>query len=382
METCDVLIVGGGPAGSSCAWKLGQSGLNVVILDKARFPRHKVCAGWITPPVLTELNIDIDDYRKQHVIQPINRFLTGLIGGREVETNYDQTVSYGIRRFEFDDYLLRRTSARLRLSEAFRSIRSDGADWIVNDALRAPLVIGAGGHFCPVARHFSAASAADSNVPRPPVLPVVMAQEIEFEMTPAQVDQCQVLADRPELFFCPDLQGYGWIFRKGNWLNIGLGREHEDHLSRHVKVFAEWLQSRGKIPLDLPGPFRGHAYRLRTHLPQPVIPEGVLLIGDAAGLADRQSGEGIRPAIESGLLAAATILEVGLQHQANFNKIYTEKLRGRFGESSTLSNAFFASVPQFAKRTAASWLMGSAWFSRRILLDNWFLHAEVPILRV
>ena len=54
METCDVLIVGGGPAGSSCAWKLGQSGLNVVILDKARFPRHKVCAGWITPPVLAE----------------------------------------------------------------------------------------------------------------------------------------------------------------------------------------------------------------------------------------------------------------------------------------------------------------------------------------
>ena len=138
METCDVLIIGGGPAGSSCAWKLRQSGLDVVILDKAQFPRHKVCAGWITPPVLEELEVDTADYGQQLVIQPITRFLTGMIGGREVETTYDKTVSYGIRRFEFDNYLLRRSGARLRLGEAFRTIRNEGSDWVVNEALRAP----------------------------------------------------------------------------------------------------------------------------------------------------------------------------------------------------------------------------------------------------
>jgi menaquinone-9 beta-reductase len=49
VETCDALIVGGGPAGSTCAWQLRQAGLDVVVIDKTRFPRDKVCAGWITP---------------------------------------------------------------------------------------------------------------------------------------------------------------------------------------------------------------------------------------------------------------------------------------------------------------------------------------------
>jgi len=49
MTTCDVLIVGGGPAGSSCAWRLAKAGLDVLVLDRARFPRDKVCAGWVTP---------------------------------------------------------------------------------------------------------------------------------------------------------------------------------------------------------------------------------------------------------------------------------------------------------------------------------------------
>lgn len=389
METCDVLIVGGGPSGSSCAWKLRQSGLKVVVLDKAQFPRHKVCAGWITPPVLDALQIDITDYERQSVIQPITRFLTGMIGGREVETTYGETVSYGIRRFEFDNYLLRRTGAQLRLGEPFRSIRSEGSDWVVNESIRSPLVIGAGGHFCPVARHFSA-SDTDSVTPnagkpatRPqPELPVVLAQEIEFEMTPAQSERCTVLPDRPELLFCPDLKGYGWIFRKRDWLNIGLGREQEGHLSTHVAAFTAAMQARGKIPNDLPGPFHGHAYKLRTSLPRPLTPAGILLIGDSAGLADSNSGEGIRPAIESGILAAATILEVRGQDRVNLTTIYSEKLQRRFGDSASTWSGISACVPQFARQYAAKWLMTSRWFSRRVLLDRWFLHSEVPALRV
>jgi len=56
---------------------------------------------------------------------------------------------------------------------------------------------------------------------------VVVAQELEFEMSLSQQQHCSVLADRPELYFCPDCQGYGWVFRKGNFLNIGLGRDDE-----------------------------------------------------------------------------------------------------------------------------------------------------------
>ena len=67
---CDALIVGGGPAGSSCAWALRRAGLAVWVLDKSKFPRDKVCAGWITPPVIETLEIDRADYAAHHVLQP------------------------------------------------------------------------------------------------------------------------------------------------------------------------------------------------------------------------------------------------------------------------------------------------------------------------
>ena len=107
-ETCDVLVVGGGPAGSTCARQLLQAGLNVLVIDKQPFPRDKVCAGWITPAVVESLELDLDDYAKGRVMQPIRGFRIGTIGGAEAETRYDKAVSFGIRRCEFDHYLLRR----------------------------------------------------------------------------------------------------------------------------------------------------------------------------------------------------------------------------------------------------------------------------------
>lgn len=73
METCDAVIVGGGPAGSTCAWRLRQAGLQVTVLDKAVFPRDKVCAGWITPQVVDELHIDPREYREGRTFQAIDR---------------------------------------------------------------------------------------------------------------------------------------------------------------------------------------------------------------------------------------------------------------------------------------------------------------------
>ena len=62
MDSCDLLIVGGGPAGSACAWKAVRGGLDTIILDKSPFPRHKVCGGWITPAVLEALQIEPREY--------------------------------------------------------------------------------------------------------------------------------------------------------------------------------------------------------------------------------------------------------------------------------------------------------------------------------
>ncbi|HML18716.1 MAG TPA: FAD-dependent oxidoreductase, partial [Bryobacteraceae bacterium] len=116
------MIVGGGPAGSSCAWELRRSGLDVAILDKQVFPRDKVCGGWITPSVFSELEIDPSDYAQGRLLQPITAFRIGCIGGTSVDTEYGKTVSYGIRRCEFDDYLLRRSGARVLPPAALASL--------------------------------------------------------------------------------------------------------------------------------------------------------------------------------------------------------------------------------------------------------------------
>src|SRR3990172_8871 len=110
MNACDVLIVGGGPGGSSCAWTLRAAGLDVVVADAAVFPRDKVCAGWITPQVIAELALDTDTYRQGRTFQPITAFGVGVIGtASEVATTYGRAVSFAIRRCEFDQYLLQRS---------------------------------------------------------------------------------------------------------------------------------------------------------------------------------------------------------------------------------------------------------------------------------
>jgi geranylgeranyl reductase family protein len=373
MESCDVLIVGAGPAGSTLAWKLKAAGLDVLILDKKTFPRDKTCAGWITPAVVETLKLDTADYAQGRVFQPIRRFVTGTIGGKEVYTDYTTPISYGIRRFEFDEYLLQRCGARVLLGEPLKSLKHEGDGWVVNGKIRAPLVVGAGGHFCPVARYLGANLGADEQI--------VAAQEIEFEMSAAQQRACNVAEDRPELYFCDDLKGYGWIFRKGNFLNIGLGREDNHKLAEHVSAFCEGLKQQGRIPADTPSKFHGHAYLLYPLAPRQLVDDGLLLIGDAAGLAYPQSGEGIRPAIESAILAADTILAAHGNYQRAQLEPYVAQLTARFGKR--LQGATPAAPGRFMQRfkqTLAHWLLRRGWFARHVVIDRWFLHRQQPLL--
>jgi geranylgeranyl reductase family protein len=369
MLPCDVLIVGGGPAGSACAWKLRQSGLDVLILDKKQFPRDKICAGWITPAVVDELDIDLEDYRRGRVLEPITGFCVGLIDGPEIESRYEEPISYGIRRCEFDHYLLERSGARLQLGESFKSMERVDGRWLVNGAIRAGLVVGAGGHFCPVARFLGAKPGGEL---------AVAAQEVEFEMNEAQLAECSVPPGLPYIYFCNDLRGYGWYYRKGNYLNVGLGREDDQQLSNHVAAFCRSLIEQGRIPKSTPEKFHGHAYLLYMHAPRTVVEDGVLLIGDAAGLAYPQSGEGIRPAIESGLMAADVIRAAGGSYSAEKLEPYLARLTGRFGKKFTRSLSDF--LPLGLKRFVAARLMASRWFSRHIIVDRWFLHRDEPAL--
>jgi geranylgeranyl reductase family protein len=371
-ESCDVLIVGGGPAGSSCARQLRRAGLDVLILDKAEFPRDKVCAGWITPQVVEELEIDTRDYEQGRVLQPITSFVTGMGERAAKPVYYDKIVSYGIRRCEFDDYLLQRSDARLRLGEAWESMERINGRWLVNGAIDAAIVIGAGGHFCPVVRFLGANLGKGERA--------ISAQEIEFEMTDDQAVQCGVEHDRPELYFCDDLKGYGWCFRKGNFLNVGLGREGNHRLPEHVHAFSRWLQSQGKVPGDAPARFKGHAYLLYSHAKRPVVGDGVLIIGDAAGLAYAESGEGIRPAIESGLMAAQIIANARGDYSKQRLNEYEAQLTARFGARNN-GGSLASSLPESWKLALARSLMQRQWFTRNVVLNRWFLHADTAPLR-
>jgi len=371
MKRVDILIIGGGPAGSTLARSLSGTGLTIAIMDKAEFPRQKVCAGWVTPAVMQELQIDLSDYARGRVLQAIYGFEISQMGQQAVRSHYQgDPVSYGIRRIEFDDYLLRRSGADLLLGQDFQKMERVDDGWCVNDAIEARLVVGAGGHFCPVARAIGAKGVSELSV---------AAQEIEFEMTATQKNNCQLKGETPELFFTPDLKGYGWVFRKGDYLNIGLGREDKHKLSSHVQAFYQLLKQQGKIPQDTPEKFSGHAYLLYPHAIRHIVDDSVILIGDAAGLAYPQSGEGIRPAVESAMLAAQVIKECSGDYRSENLHAYHDLVESRFGQRQP-SPGLLEKLPLGIKQIVASQLMKTHWFTKSIVADRWFLHSQQAAL--
>lgn len=360
MIRCDALVVGGGPGGSTCARLLQQHGWTVVVADRARFPRDKVCAGWITPEVFPLLDLDPEEYRRTGLtFQAIDAFRTGVMGAPLVETSYPRAVSHAIRRCEFDEFLLRRSGARVLEGFAVDTLQRTGSKWVVNDAIETPLVIGAGGHFCPVARMMRAMYGGGDEAA------AVVAKEAEF---PLEGRRTTVRPGVPELFFCEDLEGYAWLVSKGEYLNVGIGRRGARDFNGHVRRFAAWLESTGALA-DASGlKWRGHAYLASGAGARTIVGDGVLLIGDAAGLAYPASGEGIRPAIESGRLAARVVIAAGGRTSRADLQPYADEVTRLHppvpGTPAVLRPAVVA---------AGRMLLRSRTFTRRVVLDRWFL---------
>jgi len=363
MTACDVLIVGGGPAGSACAARLRAGGMDVLVLDRKNFPRDKTCAGWITPQVIDELNIDLDEYRVGRTLEPIESICIAVMSGPEKMIRYGKPISYGIRRCEFDHFILEKSGARLALGEALNDLQRVDGGWRVNGRIETPLVIGAGGHFCPIAKHLGASGKSET---------AVAAQEIEFELSDEQMAKCPVEAGVPYLYFCDDLKGYGWYYRKGRYLNVGLGREDKNQVSSHVHEFCTMLKDKGRIPRDTPGKLLGHAYLLFPHSPRKMIDDGLMLIGDSTGVAYARSGEGIRPAIESGMMAADVILSRRGRTSAADLAPYEAQMLLRFGRKSHRTVADL--LPFGLKGVIARNLMKSSWFCRNVVVNKWFMN--------
>ena len=147
MRSADAIVVGGGPAGSTCAWKLRDAGLDVLVLDRAAFPRTKLCAGWVTPEAIADLELDLREY-------PLS-FMTF----EELDLHWKafgvkfKSRQHSIRRFEFDDFLLRRAGVAV-LRHKVRDIRRGRGDYVIDGEFRCRYLVGAGGTACPVYRRF------------------------------------------------------------------------------------------------------------------------------------------------------------------------------------------------------------------------------------
>jgi menaquinone-9 beta-reductase len=358
MLHSDVIVIGGGPAGSTCARLLVRAGRTVRVIDRAKFPRDKVCAGWLTPEVLELLELDPAEYRAAGLtFQEITGFRVGLLRSRLLEARYPKPVSYAIRRCEFDEFLLRRSGADICDGTPVSSLRRDNAQWIVNDRFTAPVLVGAGGHFCPVARHLGGTSSSDETV---------VAQEAEFRIDGASA----VDARTPELFFCRDLDGYGWCVRKGDYLNIGIGRRGSPGFIAAQRDFMTFLERTAKAPNASLVRWRGHAYLASGAGTRPLVDDGVLIVGDAAGLAYPESGEGIRPAIESGVLAAETLVAANSDFRRERLQPYEAAIQRRHPRVRHAHGAL-----KTLMIAAGQVLMRAQPFTRRIVIDRWFLRS-------
>ena len=289
----DIIIIGGGPAGSTCAWRLRRAGADVLVLDKKAFPRQKLCAGWIPPKVLRLLRINPHYY--PHSLTRFDK-LHFYIRGRHVAV---PTRQYAIRRIEFDDWLLKRARVPVHQHNVV-NIRKEADGFILDETYRCRVLVGAAGTACPVYRLFF-----KETTPRFSQFQITThEQEFPYEW---QDPNCYLW------FFDNNLAGYSWYVPKSNgYLNIGIGAKVDALRARHESIRQHWellvakLFKLGLIRNVNPTP-GGWTYHLRQKPARRQL-GNAFIIGDAAGLATLDMGEGIGPAVQSGLSVAEAIL--------------------------------------------------------------------------
>ncbi|HMC70640.1 MAG TPA: geranylgeranyl reductase family protein, partial [Mycobacteriales bacterium] len=320
----DVIIVGAGPGGATAAYHLAQAGVDVLALEKAQFPREKVCGDGLTPRAVKQLvAMGIDTSPEDGWIR--NHGLRILGGGMRIEVPWPdlQTFpSYGLvrPRQDFDEVLARtaqKAGAQLRenttVTEPIRNERTgrvEGVRTKDGDTFRAPLVLVADGN----SSRFSLALGLRKRDDRP----MGVAYRKYFR-SPRHDDDW--LESWLELWEGEPgkgrlLPGYGWIFGVGDGTsNVGLGilntsdafgktdyRAMLDRWLAHVPE--EW----GFVEENSTGPTRGAALPMGFNR-KPHYANGALLVGDAGGMVNPMNGEGIAYAMESGRLAAEVVAQ-------------------------------------------------------------------------
>ncbi len=302
IPTYDAIIVGGGPAGSMCASVLVKAGINTLLLDRATFPRVKLCGGWLSAPFWDVLGILPEEYTQQ--LWKFNRLHICYHG-----KNYTiKSHGYFVRRYQFDEFLLKRSKVQIVEGYNVRQITKDTEGyWVIDNQYRAKYLIGAGGTHCPVARTIFPDR---DNVQ-------CGTQEREFEGNAEDIAAYRAGEDgEPVILLHDDMKGYSWNVPKGNWLNVGTGTLVARQVLpawENARAFFQGNGTPGTVPPSshsMLDKMKGHGYIFfnTDHLDY-CQADNVFLVGDALGLAEPLTGEGILPSILSGKLCGTAIAE-------------------------------------------------------------------------
>jgi len=293
VERFDVLVVGAGPAGSACAIRLGRAGARVLLVDRARFPRDKPCGGGLTGRALSHAPCDVSPV-VEHVV---DRMVLRLGYRRTFARGTDRPLILMTQRRRLDAFLAEQaTVAGVEFRDRTRveaiEARPDGVTAIVDGSpVSATYLVGADGANGVVAK---AVGIGDQ---------IVRGVALEGNVAWTTLDPGPFTRTAwVELGVVPG--GYGWVFPKGDHANVGVGgwREEGPRLRDHL---ARLAGAHGLEPTDLTD-VRGHRLPMRR-LGTSAASGHILLVGDAAGLVDPLSGDGIYEAFVSAELAADSI---------------------------------------------------------------------------
>jgi len=294
VERFDVMVVGAGPAGSAAAMHLARGGARVLLVDKARFPRDKPCGGGLTGRALKHAPCEVEPV-VEHVV---DRFVLRAGYGRKLARTGGRPLIRMTQRRRLDLHLAEQAAAAgadFRDGARVDEISVDGEKptaRVGGRPVRATWVVGADGANGVVAR---ASGLGDG---------IVRGVALEGNVAWGTLDPTRYRGTAwVELGVVPG--GYGWVFPKGDHANLGVGgwldegprlRAHLDRLAREHDLDSGALSE-----------VRGHRLPMRR-LGAAAARGRVLLVGDAAGLVDPLSGDGIYEAFVSARLAAEAIL--------------------------------------------------------------------------